>query len=79
MIMHGPSSFKGSLHTFPSTNEGSSTSVSHGRTGCVPKQVCASVGSPSSSSLLAFETLLISPQDILMLLLRSCVTAATDC
>jgi hypothetical protein len=39
----------------------------------------ASMGSPSTSNLFAFETLLISPQDILTLPLRSCVTVAAEC
>ena len=71
VIIHGPSSFKGALHSFPSTGEEKSVSISHCKAGCAPKQACATVGSPFSSSLFVLETLLVSPQDILMLLLRN--------
>lgn len=70
VIIHGPSSFKGALHPFPSTEEEKGVSIRHCRAGCTPQQVCATAGSPFSSSLFALDTLLISPQDVLMLLLR---------
>lgn len=81
--MQGPSSFQGALHAFHSTSEGKPLkgtaypSVAAGLTArlnnmCLRWQLL-------HRSIFAIETLLISPQGVLTLLLRSRVIAAAKC